>query len=64
MELSAQAVTERSTSLPQLTLSPEDIPGADLSELFEQYTISALHWWLLCRGIKVPSYIVEKEKGY
>ena len=31
-ELSAQAVTDRSTYLPQVTLSPADIPGADLSE--------------------------------
>ena len=54
-EPSAQAVTDRSTSLPQLTLSPEDIPGANLSEPSEQYTVSALRWWLLCRGIKVPT---------
>ena len=54
-ELSAQAVTDRSTSLPQVTLSPEDIPGAALPEPFEQHTVSALRWWLLCRGIKVPT---------
>ena len=61
MEVSAQAVPDRSTSLPQLTLSPEDIPGADLSEPFEQYTVSALRWWLLCRGIKVPTSWRKKK---
>ena len=54
-EPSTQAVTDRSISSPQVTPLPEDIPGADVSEPFEQHTVSALHWWLLCRGIKVPS---------
>ena len=55
IELSAHAATGRSTSLPQVTYSPDDIPGGALPEPFEQHTVSALRWWLLCRGIKVPT---------
>ena len=39
----------------QITLEPLDIPGADLSEPFDKHTVPQLHWWLLCRGIKVPT---------
>lgn len=27
-------------------LSPDDIPGEDISEPFQQYTVSALHWYV------------------
>jgi len=36
-------------------LTEDDIPGAGLSEPLESHTVPALKWWLLCRGIKVPS---------
>ena len=62
MEVSAQAVPDRSTSLPQVTLSPEDIPGADLSEPFEQYTVCSALVATLQRN--KGTYILEKEKGY
>ena len=39
----------------QVTLSPEDIPGAILSKPYEKHTMPALRWWLLCRGIKAPA---------
>ena len=55
----ARAVREKEsemiTDVPEVTLSPEDIPGADLCEPYEKHTVSALHWWILCRGIKVPT---------
>lgn len=44
IEISGQAMAGRSASLPQMTLSLEDIPRADLSEPFKQYTVSALRW--------------------
>ena len=31
----------------EVTLSADDIPGADLSEPFESYTVPQLRWWLL-----------------
>ena len=49
-EVSGQAVAGRSYSLPQVTLSLEEIPGADLSEPFKQYTVSAL-WWCISRAV-------------
>ena len=39
----------------EVTLSPADIPGAEISEPFDRHTVSDLCWWLLCRGIKVPT---------
>ena len=39
----------------EVTLSPADIPGAELSEPFDRHTVSDLRWWLLCRGIKPPT---------
>ena len=40
----------------EVILSPEDTPGASLSKPYEKHTVAALHWWLLCRGVKVPTY--------
>lgn len=36
-------------------LTEDDIPGAALAEPLESHTVPSLKWWLLCRGIKVPS---------
>ena len=36
-------------------LVPSDIPGAELSKPWEQHPMVALRWWLLCRGISVPT---------
>ena len=33
----------------EISLSPEDIPGAVLAEPYTKHTAAALHWWLLCR---------------
>ena len=38
-----------------LSLSPADIPGADLTEPFDRHTIPELRWWLLSRAIKAPT---------
>ena len=43
------------TDMQQVALSPADIPGADLSEPFDSHTMPELRWWLLCRGIIVPT---------
>ena len=36
-------------------LVPSNIPGAELSKPWEQHPMVALRWWLLCRGISVPT---------
>ena len=38
-----------------VVLLPTDIPGEELSKPWEQHTMVALRWWLLCRGISVPT---------
>ena len=42
-------------SIVEVNLTEEDIPGAKLDEPLEKYAIPELKWWLLCRGIRVPS---------
>ena len=49
------------TDIQQVTLSPADIPGADLSEPFNRHTVPDLRWWLLCRGIKVHTSRGKKQ---
>ena len=49
-----------SVSSPEV-LNPEDIPGAILAEPYTKYTTAALHWWLLCRGNKVPSSFKKQQ---
>ncbi|KAL5505774.1 hypothetical protein EMCRGX_G007270 [Ephydatia muelleri] len=39
----------------EVTLTEDDIPGAKLSKPYNKHTISALRWWLLCRGIEAPT---------
>ena len=46
---------------PDLVLTPADIPGAEFSQPFESHTMPALRWWLLCRGISVPSTWKKKK---
>ena len=36
-------------------LNDTDIPGAHLDGPFEAHNIAALRWWLLSRGIRVPT---------
>ena len=36
-------------------LTETDIPGAALKEPFDAHNVTALRWWLQCRGIKAPS---------
>ena len=48
-------------SAEDVVLSAEDIPGACLSEPYEQHTIAALRWWLLCRGFKAPTSWKKRE---
>ena len=39
----------------EIKLTTDDIPGSELSTPFSKHTAAALRWWLLCRGIKVPT---------
>ena len=45
----------------EVTLSPENIPGANLSESYEGHTISALRLWLLCKGNKARTSWKKQE---
>ena len=50
-----------SPSAEEVVLLPADILGAELSEPLEKHTVAALHWWLLCRGIKVFTSVRKKD---
>ena len=39
----------------QVKLVQEDIPGAALEEPLDAQNVTALRWWLQCRGIKLAS---------
>lgn len=52
---------EMSTEDAVVELSPADIPGADLPTPYEQHTVAALRWWLLCRGIQAPTSWRKKQ---
>ena len=45
----------------QVRLSAADIPGAELAEPLEKHQCAALRWWLLCRGMKVPTSVRKKD---
>ena len=51
----AHGFGEMDVDIQQVRLCPNDIPGAELSKPYQAHTMSALRWWLLCRGIKVPT---------
>ena len=55
MKCTICGVKTMNSDLVIATLDPTDIPGAVLSEPFTNHTITALRWWLLCRGIKAPA---------
>ena len=44
-----------SSTLEEVAQTVADIPGAELSEPLDKHPVAALRWWLLCRGIKVPT---------
>ena len=45
----------------EIILSAEDIPRAKLTEPFDKHPHASLHWWLLCRRIKVSQSLKKKE---
>ena len=53
--ISVHSMAKMSVEVPQVTLTPADVPGADLCEPYDKHTVPALRWWLLCRGIEAPS---------
>ena len=44
-----------SGAIADTVLTERDIPGASLQEPLEVHNVVALKWWLLCRGVQVPS---------
>ena len=46
----------------KITLSPSDIPGAELSEPYEKHPVVALCWWLLCCLMLVAPTFWKKKK--
>lgn len=48
--------SQGTSSSIDVQLTENDIPGASLKETFESHTVSELCWWLLCRGIVVPTW--------
>ena len=42
-------------------LNDTDIPGAHLDEPFEAHNVAVLRWWLLCRGIKLTSFLQKHQ---
>ena len=51
-----------STGIDQIALTAADIPGAILNLSFlSSYTVPELRWWLLCRGISVPTTLNKKH---
>ena len=57
LKFMATSVDDRglSTASACLTLTEEDIPGAHLLEPYAGHTLEELRWWLLCRGVTVPT---------
>ena len=45
----------------EVKLTEEDIPGAKLDEPLGKHAIPELKWWLLCRGIRVPSSLKKQQ---
>ena len=43
-------------------LNDTDIPGAHLDEPFETHNVAAPRWWLLCRGVRVPTSFRKHKK--
>ena len=43
------------------SLTEEDISGAKLQEPYEKYTLGELRWWLLCRGVTLPSAVRKAQ---
>ena len=39
----------------------EDIPGASIKKPYEKYSMHELGWWLLCRGVTVPTTLRKAE---
>jgi hypothetical protein len=45
----------------EIVLTAADIPAAELSGPWDKHPVATLKWWLLCRGIEVPTSIRRKE---
>ena len=58
-EAEAGVVDEAGAGL--VSLSAGDIPRAELTEPLDKHPVAALRWWLLCRGIKIPTSVRKKD---
>ena len=44
-----------------VSLTTSDIPRAELTEPLDKHPVAALRWWLLFRGIKIPTSVKKKD---
>ena len=56
MKCTVCGISEINFDLVTMMLDPANILGTILWEPFSNHTIAALCWWLLCWGIKAPTY--------
>ena len=56
-----QSICFRMATIPDVELTPTDIPGAELLEPLEKHTVPALKWWMMCRGCAVPSSLKKSD---
>ncbi len=54
-------VLEDAKDVAVVTLVVSNNPGAELVEPLDKHTVAALRWWLLCRGIKLPTSTKKKD---
>ena len=60
-EAEAEAGVVDDAGADLVSLSAGDIPGAELTEPLDKHPVAALRWWLLCRGIKIPTSVKKKD---
>ena len=54
-------MTQNTSEGVVVELTDADIPGAHLEEPLDSHNVTALRWWLSCRGIKAPSSWRKQE---
>ena len=57
---SNEATSVRNEPEP-VRLTESDIPGAKFTRPIDSYTVTELKWWLLCRGVKMPTSWSKKQ---
>ena len=54
-------VNEAETEAGVVDEAAGDISGVELTEPLDKQPVAALRWWLLCRGIKIPTSVRKKD---